>query len=179
MDDAPPSPSSVEADPIWNSSYTARQIRALGDVEKDISRMLMLASNSLSLLTLPQTDEPDDGLPQTDERSEQFVAEVTQYFETLDNVQFSLRTCLAQLRRDRVAPSSIDAVPPNFVPPSFGVGLPNDPNAANSKEANKSLQEIRVERDAWKGVLNALQRLKAAKAKERENGSQDTLMDTS
>lgn len=38
----------------------------------------------MSLLTLPQTDVPNDTLPKGDERSEQFVLEVTQYFETLD-----------------------------------------------------------------------------------------------
>ena len=38
----------------------------------------------MSLLTLPQTDEPDDNLPQGEERSEQFVLEVSEYFERLD-----------------------------------------------------------------------------------------------
>ena len=90
-----------EVDPIWASSRTARQIYALGEVEKvrnglhdimsfdqdneqDISRLLSLAASSISLLTLPQTDGPDDGLPQDGERSEQFVLEVTEYFERLD-----------------------------------------------------------------------------------------------
>jgi hypothetical protein len=35
-------------------------------------------------LTLPQTDAPDDNLPQGAERSEQFVLEVSEYFERLD-----------------------------------------------------------------------------------------------
>ena len=91
-------PNIYEIDP----SRTARQIYALGDVEKvctlfptgsvadinillqDISRLLSLAASSISLLTLPQTDGPDDNLSQGDERSEQFVLEVSEYFERLD-----------------------------------------------------------------------------------------------
>ncbi|KAF8519685.1 hypothetical protein JB92DRAFT_2808514 [Gautieria morchelliformis] len=149
-------------DPIWTSSATARQIHALGAVEKDISRLLALASSSISLLTLPQTDTPKETLPQGDERSEQFVLEVTQYFETLDSIHLALRTCLAQLRRARIAPSSIDALPPGFVPPTFGVGLPEGVGGVGSHN-NKGLQEVQVERDAWKGVLDALQRLKDAR----------------
>lgn len=92
----------LEIDPIWTSSRTARQIYALREVEKvrssyhfipltertqvnqDISRLLSLAASSISLLTLPQTDGPEDNLPQGDERSEQFVLEVSEYFERLD-----------------------------------------------------------------------------------------------
>ena len=74
-------------DPIWTSSRTARQIYALGQVDKDIARLLSLAASSISLLTLPQTDPKDEGaerLPQGEERSEQFVLEVSEYFERLD-----------------------------------------------------------------------------------------------
>jgi len=53
-------------------------------VSQDISSLLSLASNSISLLTLPQTDGPGDNLPQNDERSELFVSEVTKYFDALD-----------------------------------------------------------------------------------------------
>jgi hypothetical protein len=35
-------------------------------------------------LTLPQTDGPQDNLPQEEERSEQFVLEVSEYFERVD-----------------------------------------------------------------------------------------------
>lgn len=45
---------------------------------------MALAASSISLLTLPQTDAPEDNLPQGDERSEQFVLEVSEYFERLD-----------------------------------------------------------------------------------------------
>lgn len=100
--------SPVNIDPIWMSSRTSRQIYALGEVEKvcpriehqatvkqamqDISRLLSLAASSISLLTLPQTDAPEDELPQGGERSEQFVLEVSEYFERLD-----VRLCLLLL----------------------------------------------------------------------------------
>lgn len=51
---------------------------------QDISRLLSLAASSIALLTLPQTDGPNDNLPQGEERSEQFVLEVSEYFERLD-----------------------------------------------------------------------------------------------
>jgi hypothetical protein len=51
---------------------------------QDITRLLELAASSVSLLTLPQMDGPDDNLPQGEERSEQFVLEVSEYFERLD-----------------------------------------------------------------------------------------------
>ena len=54
------------------------------NIPQDIGRLLALAASSISLLTLPQTDGPDDGLPQGGERSEQFVLEVSEYFERLD-----------------------------------------------------------------------------------------------
>lgn len=59
------------------------QSRQLNEPQ-DIGRLLSLAASSVSLLTLPQTDEPDDNLPQGEERSEQFVLEVSEYFERLD-----------------------------------------------------------------------------------------------
>lgn len=93
----------MDIDPIWTTSRTARQIFALGQVEKvasrvwnllffflkkassqDITRLLSLAASSTSLLTLPQTDDPDEKLPQGDERSEQFVLEANEYFVRLD-----------------------------------------------------------------------------------------------
>ncbi|KAH7930484.1 hypothetical protein BV22DRAFT_1000772 [Leucogyrophana mollusca] len=174
--------SGAEIDPIWTSSRTARQIYALGEVEKDITRLLSLAASSVGLLTLPQTDGPDDGLPQGEERSEQFVLEVSEYFERLDSVQVAIRSSLAHIRQSRIAPSAISAPPPGFVPPSLGVGLPS--GDAGSSGANRGLQEERVERDAWVGILDALTRLKAARESETlkdatsEAGTQKQAMDT-
>ncbi|KAG6333745.1 hypothetical protein ID866_5346 [Astraeus odoratus] len=178
-----------EIDPIWTSSRTARQIYALGEVEKDITHLLSLAASSVSLLTLPQTDGPDDGLPQGEERSEQFVLEVSKYFERLDAIQVAIRSSLAHIRQSRIAPSAINAPPPNFVPPSLGVSIPTAPNpsinpgasarpssgdmAGHSEDigdVSRGLQEERVDRDAWVGILTALTRLKAAREREQAQG---------
>jgi hypothetical protein len=120
-------------------------------------------------LTLPQTDGPNDNLPQGAERSEQFVLEVSEYFERLDSIQETIRSSLAHIRQSRIAPSAINAPPPGFVPPSLGVGLPSA-DGDNSKKS-RGLQEERVERDAWKGILDALTRLKQAKERETQNAS--------
>ncbi|KIL01029.1 hypothetical protein PAXRUDRAFT_128520 [Paxillus rubicundulus Ve08.2h10] len=151
---------SAEIDPIWTSSRTARQIYALGEVERDITRLLSLAASSVSLLTLPQTDGPDDNLPQGEERSEQFVLEVSEYFERLDSIQVAIRSSLAHIRQSRIAPSTINAPPHGFVPPSLGVNIPTD--GGGTGEVYLGLQEERVGRDAWVGILDALTRLKAA-----------------
>ncbi|KAJ7922880.1 hypothetical protein B0H13DRAFT_2230405 [Mycena leptocephala] len=138
----------LEIDPIWTTSRTARQIFALGQVEK--------------------TDSPEDNLPQGDERSEQFVLEVSEYFERLDTIQTSIRSSLAHIRHSRIAPSAINAPPPNFVPPSLGVGLPSSDEGSTTLRKNRGLQEERIERDAWKGILDALRRLKAEQQQQNE-----------
>ncbi|PAV22101.1 mediator complex [Pyrrhoderma noxium] len=107
-------------DPIWTSSRTARQIYALTMVEKDISKLLALAASSVSLLTLPQTDPPESTLPQGEERSEQFVVEVTEYFNKLDSISQNMRWVLAQIAKARIAPSAIEAPPPSFIPQPMG-----------------------------------------------------------
>ncbi|KAJ7654179.1 hypothetical protein B0H17DRAFT_1146905 [Mycena rosella] len=167
----------LEIDPIWTTSRTARQIFALGQVEKvDITRLLALAASSISLLTLPQTDAPEENLPQGDERSEQFVLEVSEYFERLDAIQIAIRSSLAHIRHSRIAPSAINAPPPNFVPPSLGVGMPSS-DEGSSLRKNRGLQEERIERDAWKGILDALRRLKAEQQEHKEpqaNAGTDT-----
>ncbi|KAF5375239.1 hypothetical protein D9758_000519 [Tetrapyrgos nigripes] len=160
----------TEIDPIWTTSRTARQIYALGQVEKDISRLLSLAASSISLLTLPQTDALNEGLPQGEERSEQFVLEVSEYFERLDSIQLAIRSSLAHIRQSRIAPSAINAPPPGFIPPSLGVVLPEE--SADSKgppTESRGLQEERVDRDAWKGILDALTRIKQAMEEEEKS----------
>nr|GAT61314.1 predicted protein [Mycena chlorophos] len=168
MASEPSEAEALEKDPIWVSSRTARQIFALGQVEKDISRLLALAASSISLLTLPQTDGPEDNLPKDDERSELFVLEVNEYFERLNTIQSAIRSSLAQITHSRIAPSAINAPAPNFTPPSLGVGLPA---SSSAEKQNRGLQEERVERDAWKGILDALQRLKLKQEQESEQGN--------
>ncbi|KAF7302986.1 hypothetical protein MKEN_01261500 [Mycena kentingensis (nom. inval.)] len=150
----------LEKDPIWTSSRTARQIYALGQVEKDISRLLALAASSISLLTLPQTDAPDENLPKDEERSEQFVLEVNEYFDRLNSVQGAIRSSLAQITYSRIAPSAINAPPPTLC----------------RLRLIRGLQEERVARDAWMGILDALKRLKAEQ--EAEAAEKVTAMDT-
>ncbi|KAI0639861.1 hypothetical protein C8Q77DRAFT_1205286 [Trametes polyzona] len=162
-----------DVDPIWMSSRTARQIYALGEVEKDISRLLSLAASSMALLSLPQTDGPEDDLPQGAERSEKFVDVANEYFERLDSIHIAIRSSLAHIRQSRIAPSAINAPPPNFIPPPLGVGLPSA-DADGVARGERGLQEERVERDAWKGILDALTRIKAAKEQERAEGTQKT-----
>ncbi|KIY46294.1 hypothetical protein FISHEDRAFT_47489 [Fistulina hepatica ATCC 64428] len=169
-----------EIDPIWTSSRTARQIY-------DIARLLSLAASSISLLTLPQTDDPDDGLPQNEERSEQFVLEVSEYFERLDSIQSAVRSSLAHIRHSRIAPSAILAPQGDFVPPTLGVGLPTlgatveartlDGSGATSR-MSRGLQEERIDRDAWKGILAALTRIKETQVTSREMSKDDTAQAT-
>ncbi|OJT08484.1 hypothetical protein TRAPUB_667 [Trametes pubescens] len=158
--------SEQEVDPIWMSSRTARQIYALGEVEKDISRLLSLAASSMALLSLPQTDGPEDDLPQGGERSEKFVDVANEYFRRLDAIHIAIRSSLAHIRQSRIAPSAINAPPPNFIPPPLGVGLPSA-DADGAARGERGLQEERVERDAWKGILNALTRIKEARDREQ------------
>lgn len=79
------------------------------------------------------------------------------------SIQGAIRSSLAHIRHSRIAPSAINAPPPGFIPPSLGVGLPS----AGSTQKNRGLQEERVERDAWIGILDALTRIKEARDKER------------
>jgi hypothetical protein len=73
-------------------------------------------------------------------------------------VQSALRSSLAHIRHSRIAPSAIDAPLPGFLPPSLGITLPAESEAQETKKTG--LQEARVERDAWNGILDALKRLK-------------------
>ncbi|KAI0289289.1 hypothetical protein BC826DRAFT_1032729 [Russula brevipes] len=169
-------PQDYDDDPIWSSSRTARQIHDLGRVEKDIGRLLTLASSSLALLSLPQTDAPDAELPEGDERSEQFVEKVGEYFQTLDGIQTALRSSLAHIRAARISPAVLTAPPAGFVPPpqggrgGGGGGGSDSMVEGNSKakERTRGLLEERVESDAWRGALDALTRLRDARRAEAE-----------
>jgi len=102
-----------------------------------------------------------------------------------------MRSSLAHIRQSRIAPSAINAPPPGFVPPSFGVGLPSTSTAATSTQGSSSghaltgtttgtgaaqsagsrgLQEERVERDAWKMIQESLKKLKELKEREQHPG---------
>ncbi|KZS91667.1 hypothetical protein SISNIDRAFT_429908, partial [Sistotremastrum niveocremeum HHB9708] len=106
------------------------------------------------------TDSPSAALPPGEERSEQFVLEVSEYFERLDAIHGNIRTAIAHIRKARIAPSTINAPPLGFVPPSFGVGLPeahqDDRTSGSDASIAQGFQECRVERDAWKSIYEAL-----------------------
>ncbi len=95
----------------------------------------------------------------------------------LQEIQLSIRSSLAHIRSSRIAPSAINAPPPGFVPPSLGVSLPSSTTngSATSDKGGHGLQEERVERDAWKGILDALTRLKEARDREREQDHQQEI----
>ncbi|EPQ60151.1 hypothetical protein GLOTRDRAFT_101998 [Gloeophyllum trabeum ATCC 11539] len=142
-----PEQATSEIDPVWLSSRTARQIYALGEVEK--------------------TDKPEDHMPQGEERSEQFVVEVSEYFERLDAIHMAIRSSLAHIRQARFAPSTINAPDPGFVPPPLGVGMRGADASDHDPTRTRGFQEERVERDAWKGILDALTRIKQARDEDR------------
>lgn len=88
----------------------------------------------------------------------------------------ALRSSLAHIRAARISPAVLTAPPTGFVPPPQGVGLPfplpppgvsdrgssgNGAEGSNSqaKEKTRGLLEERVERNAWRGALDALTRL--------------------
>lgn len=171
-----PEQATSEIDPVWLSSRTARQIYALGEVEKDISRLLQLAGSSIQLLALPQTDKPEDHMPQGEERSEQFVVEVSEYFERLDAIHMAIRSSLAHIRQARFAPSTINAPDPGFVPPPLGVGMRGADASDHDPTKTRGFQEERVERDAWKGILDALTRIKQARDEDRRKEDDEMQM---
>ena len=88
----------------------------------------------------------------------------------LQSIHIAIRSSLAHIRQSRIAPSAINAPPPGFVPPSLGVGLPTS-DSSSVADGGRGLQEERVERDAWNGILDALTRVK--EARDREAGEQE------
>jgi hypothetical protein len=103
----------------------------------------------------------------------------------------ALRSSLAHIHAARISPAVLTAPPAGFVPPPQGVGLPAPPAPGGQqlsdpgggmKEQTRGLLEERVERDAWRGVLDALTRLRdarraeAAVTGERGGGGEDVFM---
>jgi hypothetical protein len=101
----------------------------------------------------------------------------------------ALRSSLAHIRAARISPAVLTAPPAGFVPPPQGVGLPFSPGpsdrpsasgdggggvmeggeeVSSAREKTRGLLEERVERDAWRGALDALTRLRDARRAEAE-----------
>ena len=91
----------------------------------------------------------------------------------------ALRSSLAHIQAARISPAVLTVTPAGFVPPPQGVGLPlplppgvsdrgssgtgAEGSHSQSKEKTRGLLEERVERDAWRGALDALTRLMDAR----------------
>lgn len=96
----------------------------------------------------------------------------------------ALRSSLAHIRAARISPAVLTAPPAGFVPPPQGVGLPFPPGQSDrggsggieegsaetsrTRENTRGLLEERVERDAWRGALDALTRLRDGRRAEAE-----------
>lgn len=108
----------------------------------------------------------------------------------MQQIHINIRSTLAHIRQSRIVPSAIDAPPNNFIPQPSGVGTPSldtekhengdglsstsqpkrSQNTTTAKvngsafaEPKRGLQEERINRDAWRGILDALRRLKEAR----------------
>ncbi|CEL63762.1 hypothetical protein RSOLAG1IB_05524 [Rhizoctonia solani AG-1 IB] len=145
---------------IWSSSSSAKQIHALGEVEKDIARLLHTAATALSLLTVPQADPVDissgESLPDGEERAEMFVQEATKYYETLESVQKGLRKAIVNLREARISSAAIapSTVQTALLAPGVNTeGLPGEENL------HYSLQESLVESEAWVALAQTIETL--------------------
>lgn len=53
--------------------------------------------------------------------------------------------------------------------------MPTDTTASSGGKGSRGLQEERVERDAWAGILSALTRLKEAQARDLAQLGQDAV----
>ena len=85
MDHQPYCPPDFRPWSSWKGCFSSVKSSFFFFLKMHLLRTLLDSSpSSTSLLTLPQTDDPDDKLPQGDERSEQFVLEANEYFVRLD-----------------------------------------------------------------------------------------------
>ncbi|KAB5592105.1 Mediator complex protein [Ceratobasidium theobromae] len=145
---------------VWSSSPSAKQIHALGEVEKDIARLLHIAATGLSLLTVPQADPADpssgDQLPDGEERAEMFVQEATKYYETLESIQKGLRKAIVNLREARISSAAI--APSNAQAALLAPGV-NAESLAGDENLHYALQESLVEREAWLGLAQTLENI--------------------
>ncbi|KAG8967830.1 hypothetical protein FRC03_009232 [Tulasnella sp. 419] len=175
----------TDLDPIWNSSSTARQIHALGNVEEEIATLLQLAASAMRLLAVPNPGAQEENIQATEstsqdpandpylgvtltakeeastgeERSELFVEKANQYFDTLDSIQHNLRRALYDIRQKKISPSSITAPPANFIPRGLGVGPSSSSVSSSSENAGSNAEHI-----ASSSEKQGLQEMRAEKA---------------
>jgi len=146
----------------------AEQLQSLNAVEEDIARVLRLASQIVSLLTIPvpppEDEEPseDEGLQlDSDEREARLNEMMDGYFRLLEGIHLTIRTTLATLRAARVSPALL-MESADKEPPSYGASLPRpQPNGTKDDGEQKlGLYEKRAMRDAWVNVAKAMEQLK-------------------
>jgi len=146
----------------------AEQLQALNAVEEDIARVLRLASQIVSLLTIliptPEDQEPspEEGHElDAEEREARLEEMIEEYFRLLEGIHLTIRTTLATLRAARVSPALL-MESADKEPPSYGASLPR-PQANGTKEDGEQklgLYEKRVMRDAWVNMAKAMEQLK-------------------
>ncbi|KAG8812452.1 hypothetical protein FRC17_002029 [Serendipita sp. 399] len=183
--------SQEESDGVWNTAESAKQIQKLCQVEQDIVRLMELASTSMSLLALPQTDSAEEAqeLPRGPSRSDAFATNAEAYFETLNTIQMGIRTSIARVRAGRIAPNSLKAPEGRISAPralgttmpaptgakpggkgsSVGIGL--DGRNGGGAHFQPGFQERKIEAEAWNGVAEALQTVVAASASASAKGA--------
>ncbi|KAG8949292.1 hypothetical protein FRC04_008894 [Tulasnella sp. 424] len=126
--------------------------------------------NGDSTASIPGSLTAKEAVATGEERAELFVDRANQYFTTLDTIQYNLKKALYHLRQEKISPSSINAPPPDFVPPTLGIGPSRDSDASSSPEKDdiyrQGLQETRAEKEAWLGIVASLEMLKAARSAE-------------
>ncbi|KAF8312224.1 hypothetical protein DL93DRAFT_2082335 [Clavulina sp. PMI_390] len=159
-----------EGDSVWSSS-SARQIRALGNVEKEVAELLQQAARMLERQRIPALGEHS---LTSEEWNDMIVKEATAYFDKLDSIQGKLRRVLLDMRTRRMTPASLNlaattlgsatlpaSTPKQPTPPSSFLGEvsgPAPPRGGDDLD-NMNFQEARLERDAWRGISDALEKL--------------------
>ncbi|KAG8814664.1 hypothetical protein FRB91_006988 [Serendipita sp. 411] len=186
--------SQEEVDGVWNSAESAKQIKKLCEVEQEIVRLMELASMSMSLLALPQTDSAEEAqaLPRGPSRSDAFATNAEAYFETLNTIQLGIRTSIARVRAARIAPNSLKAPEGRIsapralgttMPAPTGSSRPDGGGGGSSLKGSGSgfvdgrndghfqpgFQERKMEAEAWNGVAEALKMVVSATSATAEN----------
>lgn len=152
-----------EGDTIWESAESAKQIQRLGQVEQDIVKLMELASESMSLLALPQTDTSEETASMPKNRSAAFATNAEEYFRTLNSIQTGIRTSIAKIRAARIPPAALRAPEPSRGPSrmALGTGMPSGdlPDNPAGSYNDAGFQEKKVEAEAWAGVATALRQV--------------------
>jgi len=170
-----PNPPDSRASPA--PSPSAKRILELCLVQEQLAQLLSLASQVVGALSAPlDTSEGDAATPPTATQAQMtatFSDGIQAYFELLNKIQSSMRTSMSYLRASRLS-TRILFEPAHVAIAHCAVGLgglhlpPPERLTADHQEApsspSLSLGALVAERDAWKDLVEALQRIKACRA---------------